>query len=199
MRNGVIPTASYTADAILAKGRITTVSRLWASLDDDEQQAWRTWAQNNPVTNRLGNPVTLAGHMAYMQIGNRLLAAGNGIIDLPPVDPAPSPLATYSIAAAAGAGTCVLTFTATPLGANDKLWVKLAVVSGAGIKYYQNLLKLVKISAAAQATGLDIAAEVENRFGSMIAGQVIHSTAQVFDTATGLLSGPLYATATIAA
>lgn len=198
MRNGVIPTASNTPAAILAKARVTAVSRQWASLTDDQQTAWKTWAQNNPVVNRLGSPTTLAGHMAYMQLNNRLTQAGDTNLTLPPVDPAPAPLLTFSLVADVSDDTCVLTFTGTPLGAGLKLWLNAAVVDGAGIKYFRNLLKLITISAAAQATGLDVKAALQDRFGSMIAGQVIHATAQVFDSASGLLSGPLYASTTIA-
>lgn len=199
MRNGVIPTASNTPAAILAKARITAVSRQWAALTDAQQVAWKTWSQNNPVVNRLGSSTTLSGHMAYMQINNRLTQAGDTVLSVPPVDPAPAPLLTFSAAADASDDSCTLTFTATPVGAAVRLWVNVAVVDGAGIKYVQNLYKLVKISAKNQATGLDIGPEILDRFGDILEGQVVHLLAQTFDTATGLLSGPLYTSCVVQA
>lgn len=199
MRVRRVPTASYTAYAMAAKASLTAVSRLWAALDATEQQAWRVWAQNNPITNRLGNQVTLAGHMAFMQLNNRLRQASNTLIDLPPLAPAPAPLTSFSAVADVSDDTCVLTFAATPVGAANKLWLEAAVVDGAGISYVQNLFKLIKISSANQATGLDVKTELQARFGNMIEDQVIHWRAAILDTATGLLSGPITAQTTIAA
>jgi len=199
MRNGVIPTASHTAYAEAAKARLTSLSRTWAAVGADDKTAWRTWAQNNPITNRLGNQVTLAPHMAYMQINNRLLAAGDAVIDIPPLDPAPAPLLTLSAALGVIAGTCILTFTATPLAADLRLWTEAALVSGAGISYVQNLFKNIDISAKALATDVDLIADLEARFGSIIEGQVLHLRCATFDSTTGLLSAPLIASATVAA
>jgi len=197
MRVRRIPTKSFTAYAMFVKATMASVSRLWAGLDANEQQAWRVWAQNNPITNRLGNQVTLAGHMAFMQLNNRLVQAGNGYIELPPVVPAPVPLTSFSAVADVSDNTCVLTFAASPIGANNKLWLEAAVVDGPGISYVENLFKLIDISAANQATGLDVKTELQARFGNMIADQVIHWRAAILDTATGLLSGPITAQTTV--
>jgi hypothetical protein len=199
IRNGTIPVAVSTPDAIAAKNRLTTLSRNWSGLTDDQRQAWRTWAGTNPVTNRLGNKITLAGHMAYMQVNARLHVAGNTLLDVPPVAAAPDGLLTLSCAASLGGTSAVLTFTATPVGAAKKLWTRVAVVDDPGIRYVTNLYKLVDISAANQATGLDIWDDIENRFGSLALAMQLHIECSILDTATGLLSGPLATIAEVAA
>jgi hypothetical protein len=82
-----------------------------------------------------------------------------------------------------------ITFAATPLAANHCLAVRLAVIDGDGRDYYKNLLKLVKVSAGAQATGLDVGPQCLIRFGTPIAGQRVWCECEVWDKATGLVSG----------
>lgn len=199
IRKRVIPTKVVNAYTIGVRNRLTITSQAWGGLTDAQQTSWNTWAQNNPIVDRLGQKQVLFGNAAYCQINARLLQAGDVEIGLPPVATAPEPLLTLSVAAAAGAGTCVLTYTATPLGADDRLWIQAAVVDNPGVNYFKNLLKLVFVSNKAQATGLDVAGSITSRFGSMIEGQKMFMFVSVFSSVTGLLSGPLLATTDVAA
>ena len=81
-----------------------------------------------------------------------------------------------------------ITYTATPLAAAVELWILAAVVNSAGITYVRNLLRFIGVSAAAQASPLDIQTLVEDKFGTLIVGQTLHVRVSTYDTATGLLS-----------
>jgi hypothetical protein len=199
IRNGTIPKKVLSPAAIAAKARLTVISRLWASVATDDRTAWATWAATNPITNRLGGKSVLAPHMAYMELNARLDRGSFSMISVPPVTAAPAPLTSLSLACAAGAGTAVLTTAPTPLGATLALWVEAAVTDNPTQTYLENIWKTVQVSAINQATGLDISADLENRFGSMIEDQIVHIRVSVLDSLSGLLSGPLYAEDVVAA
>lgn len=199
IRNGTIPKKVLSAAAIAAKARLTVISRLWQAVSADDRTAWVTWAMTNPITNRLGGKTTLAPHMAYMQLNARLSRGGFTLISVPPITPSPAPLTSLSLVCAAGAGTAVLTTAPTPVGTKQALWVEAAVVDLASQTYLENIWKTIEVSAVHQATGLDVSTNLEDRFGSMIEGQIVHVRVSVLDTESGLLSGPIYAQDAVAA
>jgi len=197
MRQRAIPVASTTQYALDAKNRVSILSNAWAGLTDAQRQAWTIFAQQHPSLNRLGRSITIPPLAYYIRINSRLLAASEAAIDDPPAAPAPQPLTSLTLAADIGAGNVDLTFAATPLAANEHLWVQACVVSNASITYIKNYLKLVAVSAAAQASAFDIETALATRFGTLQVGQEIHVLVSVFDDETGLLSGPLHDQATI--
>lgn len=194
-----MPTKVVSAYTTEVRNIMTVCSRAWGALAVVEQTAWNTWAHTHPITDSLGDKRTLFGAQAYTQLNARILKAGDAAIDLPPVSAAPDALTVFSVAAAAGAGTCVPTFVATPLAATERIWITAAVVSNPGVNYYQNLMKNVFIGALASASLVDIAAEIEARFGDMIEGQILHAQAQVYEETSGMLSGAIYHRSAIAA
>jgi len=139
----------------------------------------------------------LTGQAAFVQLNTRLTQAGDAALTAPPITSAPVALVTLTGTWDIGAGTFELAFTATPLAANEKMWVRAAVVNSAGISYVKNLLRVVVISAAAQATGLDTQTDIEAVFGTLVIDQRVHIWAAVFDDETGLLSVPLSVSGTV--
>lgn len=196
VRAYVIPTKTITTYTEIAKAHLIAASQAWASLDPDQQAAWRTWAQSNPITDRLGQKQVLDGHAAYVQLNARLLLLGVAQIEVPPVIGAPAALATASITATAP-GTAALAFTGT-VGAGKSILANLAVVDSAGVRYFRNLVKQVIVSAAAPTTPLAFGADLTDRFGTLLAGQSIGGYVYVADRATGLISAPLIVTAVVA-
>lgn len=191
IRNGTIPVVSTTPAALAAKQRLGNLSAGWNSLTAGQRLAWKEWANQNPVINRLGKAITLTGLPAYNMLNTRLLAAGLAAIDDPPIVVSPQGMTSLTSTFDIGSGTFALTFAPTPLGATEYLWIKAAVTNSASINYVGNLLRFVGVSAAAQATGFDPQSLIEARFGTLVAGQYVHMEVSVFDGATGLISPPL--------
>jgi len=189
-RTRATPTNPNTDYQQNVRSLLSTYSSAWQGLTDAQRIAWATWAQGHPVVDSLGQSQILTPHTAYIQLNTRLALAEEAAIDVPPIGTAPNGLTTLVLSADQGAGTFDLTFTATPLAATERLWVRGALVASAGINYVENLLKLLVVSAAAQASPLDIEAETIVRFGSLADGQKLVVLASVFDNATGLLSVP---------
>lgn len=189
IRKRVIPTKRDTVYTLAARNQLMQASRGWGALTAAQQAAWVTWAQTNPITDRLGQKQILSGNAAYVQINARMLQAGESMLDLPPVAAAPAAVATVTLTASDAAAS--LAFTASPLAAGLKLWVWAALTDSPSAGYVANRMKLITVSAAALVSPLDIFALLGARFGTLITGQGLIVQVQVFDSATGLLSAPV--------
>jgi len=196
-RTRAIPVNPNTLAQQNARSRLSTYSANWQTLTASQRLAWKSWANQNPITNTLGAQQVLTGQAAYVGLNTRLAQATDTAIDVPPLTPAPTSLVSLSGTWDIGAGDFQLVFTATPLGADDRLWVQAAVVSSAGINYIKNLLRVVVITAKAQASLYDSQSAIEAVFGGLQVGQIVHVWASVFDSATGLLSVPLSTKGTV--
>ena len=191
IRNRAVPITSTTPEALAAKTRFTDASQDWQGLTTGQREAWQQFADANPVINALGKPIILSGAQAFIGIHARMAAAGDTPITAPPIIAAPDPLGSLTQAADIGLGNVDATFTSTPLGANEELWIRAAVTSSVGILFVQNLLRLVGQSAAAQASPFDNQSLIETRLGTLLVGQTLHVQISVYDNSTGLVSGPL--------
>lgn len=190
VRNGAIPTRSTTPFAEAAKARLGDWSKGWANLTAVQQMAWKNWATQNPVINRLGDAITLSGHQAYVQLNINIANAAGTAIDVPPV--VAPPLALTSIAATydIGAGVFGIGFAPSPLGASECLAIEAAVVDNPGVSYVQNLYKLITITGAAPTTPqVNLDALLAPRFGTIMVGQRVFYRCYVIDQDTGLKSG----------
>jgi len=190
IRKGTNPVTSTTPYALAAKAALSAASQAWQSLAADAKLAWKLWAQTNTTTNRLGQSITLTGHAAYVSLNARMLGTGFPANDVPPLIQAPAPLTSVALSPDIGLGAFDLTYTATPLAANDYLWIYAALVDSTGINYVQNLLRLVGKSGAAQASPFDPQALIEARLGALQVGQIIHLAVHVFEGVNGQLSAP---------
>jgi hypothetical protein len=184
-----IPTNPNTAKQTNIRTILAELSAGWASTGPTAQAGWKAWAMQNPITNTLGDKVTLSGHQAYIQLNHRIRQAGDSVINDPPIGVAPSALLTLSAVGSEATSVITLTWTATPLAATERLWVFAALI----------YLRLVKISDKAQATGLTIGDEVEAIFGDLVQYQTLHLRCSVYESTTGLLSQPRAATCVIGA
>lgn len=184
------PVVATSDAALTAKAIFTAASQAWASLTAIQQDAWKAWAQQNQVTNRLGDQTTLDGHAAYVMLNARLAQGGITAISIPPVGGAPLSLTSLSGTFDIGAGDFEINFTPTPLGANRRLWVQTAIVNSAARNYVKNLYKLISVSAANVATGVDLSAELADRFGTLQVGQTVHYLVSVMNDDDGRLSSP---------
>lgn len=187
-RDRAIPVTNTSTYAMNVKARLAQLSQAWAALTAAQRQAWTQWAQQNPIVNALGFSITKSGHQSYVGINSRLLADSQAALADPPISAAPAGLLTLTQTADIGSGTFTLAYTATPLGATVKLWIRAAVEDSAGVNFVRNRLKFVGTSAAAETSPFDYQSLVETRFGTLIVGQTVHVDVATFDTATGLLS-----------
>lgn len=197
VRNGTVPITSTTSYATAAKARMTGATQAWQGLTAGQRQAWTEWAAANPVLNRVGQQIHLTGHAAYVGNRCRLIAAGQAAISSPPTIAAPAPLLTLTGTWDIGLGNFEITYTATPLGAAEYLWIDACVTRSPGINYVENLMRFIGVSAAAQASPFDSQTLVEARLGTLIVDDIVTLYVSVFSSASGLLSAPLRVRGTV--
>jgi hypothetical protein len=188
-----VPTKSMTEFALAAKARMSTISAGFQSLTGAQKAAWQEWALVNVKADVFGEKQPLTAAAAYNGINVRRMLMAQVPLLVPSLLPAPNALKTLSLTGDIGAGSVTAVYTATPVGANDVLWLKACVVDSAGIAYVQNYLKFIGISAFAQASPYDFQSQLEARFGTLQVGQILHVEIAVCSGDSGLLSQPLSA------
>jgi hypothetical protein len=191
MRNRTKPVVSTTSYATAAKARLAAGSTAWQGLTNAQRDAWRHWANNNPVIGSLGMQQVLTGHAAYVGNYCRALILSETPLDVPPITAAPAPLTSLVLDADLGLGDVDLTYTATPTGAAEKLWIDAAVSDSAGIRWVENLYRFVGLSGVAEASPFVILSIVEARLGTLINDQTLHVRVRVVENVGMMLSAPL--------
>ena len=197
VRNGTIPTASTTPAALAAKARLGGAATTWITLTAAQRLAWKEWAGENPAVNRVGHQITLTGISAFVGNFARMHLASETTLVVPPIVSGPLPLLSFSITADLFTPGCAATFTPTPLGTNDALWMEAVVLNSAAINHVGNLTRWIGCTAKAAATDYDFQTDIEAVFGSLTEGQTIVMLASVFDRVTGLLSTPVRASTVV--
>lgn len=190
IRRRVAPSHPYTEYTATVKAVFTAVTRNWSSLTDAQRLAWKTYSQNNPITDRLGQRQILQANDVYVKLSSRLILAGDLAVSTPPTTAAPSPVAGLAATFDIGAGDFEITWTSGAVGANNRLWVWAALVDSASIINVKNRLRSLVISAKNQASPLNLETEMADRFGTLQVGQKVIVLASIFDSTTGLISGP---------
>ncbi len=191
IRRRAVPITSTTPAALKAKADFAAGSTAWQALAAATKLAWNSWAIVNPITNSLGQAQTLTGHSAFTGLFARAIKFALTPLTLPPLAPAPAPLTSLAQTCDIGPGAFELTFSTTPLPANESLWIDAAVVDSAGINYVQNLLRHVRLSPAAQASPDDHQNAIQNKFGTLAVDQIVHVSVSIFSHDTYLKSPPL--------
>lgn len=191
IRNGTIPTTSTSESALNAKARLGAGATAWINLTAAQRLAWGEWTKENPVVNRVGHQITLTGIAAFVGNYCRMALVGETPLLVPPIVSGPTGLISMTITADIGVGTIEVAFTATPLSADDGLWLEAVVLNSPAINHVANLTRFIVCSAKAETTGYDYQTDIEAVFGTLTIGQTIVIMASVFDRVTGLISAPL--------
>lgn len=199
IRNGSVPVSVQTEKALHYKAILSAASQAWTSLSESNRAAWTTFAQSKTVTNRLGRSVSLTAQNWFIKLNSRLMAALETPIDLPPTGDAPATVVPTDFEVDTTADTATLTFSPTPTGATEKLWIRAAKVQSPTIINVENLLTTVVITDAAAASPLDLTDELVAAFGPLQVGATYVLECRVLDTDSGYVGGRVFARCVAAA
>ena len=86
-----------------------------------------------------------------------------------------------------------IAFTATPLGAAERLYVWASSGKSVGRQFFQADLRWISVSGAAQASPYDASADYVAKFGALVADQVIGLQVSVCDRVKGAVSPGIFA------
>ena len=190
-RSYAIPTRVTSDHAQQIKAAFAAASQAYANLTTAQIAAWDQYGQENPVSNRIGQLITLKGQSWFVGCNARLIVAGETLISVPPI------LAAPVIAVADNPVVDVLGTTATidvaahTADASIRVIVYGARSVSAGKRYMENLYTTVYLSAAgASGTTLSFGSELEAKLGTIQEGVTYHFKVVMLDIRTGLISAP---------
>ena len=186
-----VPTLVQNEYTLGVREAFSNASRLWYGLTIAQRAAWNLWSSLNPVVDRLGEKVQLAGNAAFIRINALLLQAGLSTRDDPPVGENPQTLSSLTFTADIGAGNFGVVFTPSPLPADTHLVIEGALRGALSQTYLRNAWRTLMITTAAATSPIDLQDEFVARFGDVVVGQVAHVRVRVMIGSLGLLSAPM--------
>lgn len=117
LRNRSIPTNPNSTRQQAARTALGTAAQRWRTLTQAQRDAWEGYANQTPLTNRLGESITISGSSMYTRTNSFLLGLGET-----PIDDAPSSPGQASIGSVDSVVASILEDNATfTLDANDAL------------------------------------------------------------------------------
>jgi len=76
-KNWVNPTNPQTQKQTDQRAALAQKSAAWRTITQEQRSAWGSWANDNPVLDRLGNSIVLTGAQAYIKININRTNAGD--------------------------------------------------------------------------------------------------------------------------
>jgi len=190
MRSRVKPVVVNTYYTNLQRTFFQQCTSAWKDLVPSNRQAWTTWAQNNPFTDRMGNSQILTGHQAFMSCSITAQRINGTFPVNPPCVPRPAPLTMISLNLSIGAGV-TYNFQPTPMTGTQALQVDASLVNSPGITVVKSMFKRILYGGYTVSSPQNMASQLADRFGTLAPGQNLTISVAVADGVTGLLSTPL--------
>lgn len=184
-RNRSTPVNPSSSAQGIARANFGTNAAAWRALTSAQQAGWNSLGAMMTRTDSLGQVYTLNGFGAYCSVNNQRLAAGDAIVSAAPAIVTPPSLLTATVTLTAAVFS--IAYTATPLGAGQRLFAFLSPQRSAG-RAFENDFRLVQVSAAAAASPLNVFANYQSRLGTPVVGNRVFFNLQVYQA--GFLSAP---------
>lgn len=176
VRQRTVPINPTTSRQMAVRSALSTTARSWQALTQTQRDAWAAYAQANPVTDRLGNSITLSGASMHNRLNTKIRDFAGTPIATPPSSAPPVAPSTFTISANTAANVTVA-FTPTPIGAANRVELWIAPPGGPGQNPNFNQARLVAYSAANQATAWTASVP-----WSLVTGQYINCWLRVVDS-----------------
>ena len=177
-----------------AQQRNTTISyvgRKWRTLSDAQRLTWTTWAQENPIVDRMGNLRIMTGQQTYSRLNTQLYDARKTTLVLPPTTTNPDPLHYLSITYdSALPHLASVTFTLASFPTNWKFIMRGAAPRHLGKKDNSRITRTFGYSTLNPVSPYSFGGAWALRFGEAQAGQCINISMQILNWDTGQVSLP---------
>lgn len=145
-------------------------SKAWQALSAGNMAAWSAYATGHPITDALGQSITLTGHQMFVAIATQLLNCGSALPTVPPLSASvfSAGAPTFTVVSA---GAITLTPTGAGVAADFLLYAFSAPVS-AGVSFMKTFWQ------AGHVAGNSVAAIVattayHTQFGTPAVGQKV--------------------------
>lgn len=176
LRSRTIPVNPNTTLQQQQRDDLSQLTTHWRLLTSNQRNDWKTLGGQMTRTDSLGVTYNLTGIQAYISVNRYRILFGLGIVDdAPAMGGVPSLLTLGLTASNTGVlQTLSVTYTPTPLGANNRLMVAATPDVSAGRSFFsRGEYRTVLYSAADAASPLDILAAWQSKFGTLTVGERI--------------------------
>lgn len=182
-RTRAVPVNPNTAAQVAARSRLSELSAGWRDLSGGERDAWATYAEDHPRTDSLGQTVVLTGHQAYIAVNSQRMAFGFAASpDVPTGAPPDAPV--VSDITVVIADTQEVTFTPTPVPADNALVIEMCPPQSNGINFCEDY-RLLAVAPAAEASPFDISAALAAKWGVLSEGQQLFFRVSLYSSVAG--------------
>lgn len=113
LRGRVVPTNPSSGPQVEMRTIFGNLASAWQTLTDAQREAWTTYAINVPITDSMGDPLTLTGQQMYVRCNSARVQAGLARVDDGPVVFALDSLQPVAVSGSAAADQYTVTFEAT--------------------------------------------------------------------------------------
>lgn len=152
------------------RGFFGSASSAWAALSAANQAAWIAYAAGHPITDSLGQSITLTGHNMFVSCASQLLNCGQPLPTIPPVSSAvAAPIATVYTVTHLGVITITLTASGT---VDDFILVSFAQPVSAGVTFQKTFWQMLSIPGNSVG-GATYGAAYVIQFGTIPAGSKV--------------------------
>lgn len=169
-RTRAIPVNPSTPQQLVQRARMSTAAAAWRALTDAQRAGWLSLGLSLTRTDSLGQTYTFDGFMAYCCINLNNANAGNAAVADAPGVVTPPQLLTATITLTAASFS--IAYTATPLGAGERLFIFASPQKSAGRKFNGDY-RLIAVTAAAAASPHNLLAAYTARLGVPVVGNRI--------------------------
>lgn len=188
-RRKVSPVQPLTAAQSAVRDSFGGLSKAWSNdLTDLQRTAWADFAAAYPVMDVFGNSQVLTGISFYQRVNRILAQVGEPRRDDPPADQAVTALTSVSAAIVVATTDIDITFDATPLAANHRLYVMATPRINPAVNFFKNALRFIASSPGAQVSPFGVWAEYEAVFGPPVVGSKIGFLVATVNVDTGAMS-----------
>jgi hypothetical protein len=145
-------------------------STAWAALSGANQAAWIAYANGHPVTDALGQSITLTGHQMFVAVATALQNVGQALPTIPPVSSAvTAPSASVFTVTHLG----VITITLSGAGsASDFILIAFSAPVSAGVTFQKTFWQQTHVAASSVGAATYGTAYVA-QFGTIPAGSKV--------------------------
>lgn len=145
-------------------------STAWSALTAANQAAWIAYANGHPITDALGQSITLTGHQMFVAVATQLQNVGVALPTIPPVSSATTaPVASVFTVTHLGVITITLSGTGS---ASDFILIAFSAPVSAGVTFMKTFWQQTH-AAASSVGGATYGTAYVAQFGTIPAGSKV--------------------------
>lgn len=199
LRTKVTPSNPQTPDQVAQRATLANASSNWKSLTETQRLAWNEAVTQYSTTNIFGDIVNPSGSVLHTRLNINVALAGGSALTAPPLPMGVDTVQGVSAVATAGTPNVTLSWTSGAVPTGHVMVVEATTQMSPGIFNASNKFRVIGTLPAATATGEDITAIYNAKFGTLVAGQKLFVRAKLIRIATGEVSVAVSSSVIVAA